>query len=120
MELLTPFNESLLESYVNNEIIPDALLREKLEQQIQQANVYPIFFGSAMTGIGVTEILEKLPALMPALTSAQEEPLSGVVFKIEREPSGEKVAYIRVFQVAYMLENMLIYSAMSLYHIRKR
>ncbi|HDX9655972.1 TPA: TetM/TetW/TetO/TetS family tetracycline resistance ribosomal protection protein [Bacillus toyonensis] len=97
MELLAPFNESLLESYVNNEIIPDALLREKLEQQIQQANVYPIFFGSAMTGIGVTEILEKLPALMPALTSAQEEPLSGVVFKIEREPSGEKVAYIRVF-----------------------
>ncbi|PGU10144.1 tetracycline resistance protein [Bacillus cereus] len=97
MELLASFNESLLESYVNNEIIPDALLREKLEQQIQQANVYPIFFGSAMTGIGVTEILEKLPALMPALTSAQEEPLSGVVFKIEREPSGEKVAYIRVF-----------------------
>ncbi len=97
MELLAPFNESLLESYVNNEIIPDALLREKLEQQIQQANVYPIFFGSAMTGIGVTEILEKLPYLMPAHTSAQEELLSGVVFKIEREPSGEKVAYVRVF-----------------------
>lgn len=35
-----------------------------------------------MTGIGVTEILEKLPALMPALTSAQEEPLSGVVLKL--------------------------------------
>ncbi|EPF05406.1 tetracycline resistance protein [Bacillus toyonensis] len=97
MELLAPFNESLLESYVNNEIIPDALLREKLEQQIQQANVYPIFFGSAMTGIGVTELLEKLPALMPALTSAQEELLSCVVFKIEREPFGEKVAYVRVF-----------------------
>ena len=44
--------------------------------------MYPIFFGSAMTGIGVTEILEKLPALMPALTSAQEEPLSGVVLKL--------------------------------------
>lgn len=97
MELLAPFNESLLESYVNNEIIPDALLREKLEQQIQQTNVYPIFFGSAMTGIGVTELLEKLPALMPAHTSAQEELLCGVVFKIEREPSGEKVAYVRVF-----------------------
>lgn len=35
-----------------------------------------------MTGIGVTEILEKLPTLMPALTSAQEEPLSGVVLKL--------------------------------------
>ncbi len=82
--------------------------------------MYPIFFGSAMTGMSVTELLEKLPALIPTLTSAQEEPLSGVVFKIEREPSGEKVAYIRVFQVAYMLENMLIYSAVSLYSIKKR
>ncbi|WP_263704556.1 elongation factor G [Bacillus thuringiensis] len=97
MELLASFNESLLESYVNNEIIPDALLREKLEQQIQQASVYPIFFGSAMTGIGVTELLEKLPALIPAHKSTQDETLSGVVFKIEREPSGEKIAYVRVF-----------------------
>ncbi len=59
MELLAPYNESLLASYVNDEIVPDVLLREELEKQIQQANVYPIFFGSAMTGIGVTELLEK-------------------------------------------------------------
>ncbi len=97
MELLAPYNESLLESYVNNEIIPDALLREKLEQQIQQANVYPIFFGSAMTGIGVTELLENISDLFPANKSADNERLSGVVFKIEREPSGEKIAYVRVF-----------------------
>ncbi|OSX97613.1 elongation factor G [Bacillus nitratireducens] len=97
IERLAPYNESLLASYVNNEIIPDSLLRKELEKQIQQANVYPIFFGSAMTGMGVTELLEKLPALIPANTSAQDETLSGVVFKIEREPSGEKVAYVRVF-----------------------
>ncbi|OQR57093.1 translation factor GTPase family protein [Bacillus sp. CDB3] len=97
MELLAPYNEALLASYVNNEIIPDALLRKELEKQIQQANVYPIFFGSAMTGMGVTELLEIISALLPAKKSAQNETLSGVVFKIEREPSGEKVAYVRVF-----------------------
>ncbi|PEJ02427.1 tetracycline resistance ribosomal protection protein [Bacillus wiedmannii] len=97
MELLAPFNESLLESYVNNEIIPDALLREKLEQQIQQANVYPIFFGSALTGIGVSELLENISALLPANNPSQDEELSGVVFKIERESSGERIAYVRVF-----------------------
>ncbi|EJS69353.1 tetracycline resistance protein [Bacillus cereus] len=97
IERLAPYNESLLVSYVNNEIIPDALLRKELEKQIQQANVYPIFFGSAMTGIGVTELLENIPALLPANTSAPDELLSGVVFKIEREPSGEKIAYVRVF-----------------------
>ncbi|MGG1721506.1 GTP-binding protein, partial [Bacillus wiedmannii] len=97
MELLAPYNESLLASYVNDEIVPDVLLREELEKQIQQANVYPIFFGSAMTGIGVTELLENTSTLFPANKSAENETLSGVVFKIEREPSGEKIAYVRVF-----------------------
>ncbi|QWH18200.1 TetM/TetW/TetO/TetS family tetracycline resistance ribosomal protection protein [Bacillus mycoides] len=97
IERLVPYKESLLASYVNNERIPDALLRKELEKQIQQANVFPIFFGSAMTGIGVTELLENISALIPATKSAQDETLSGVVFKIERESSGEKIAYVRVF-----------------------
>lgn len=97
IERLAPYNESLLESYVNNEIVTDTLLREELEKQIQQANLYPIFFGSALTGIGITELLENISALLPANNSSQDEELSGVVFKIEREPSGEKIAYVRVF-----------------------
>ncbi|MBE7121172.1 GTP-binding protein [Bacillus cereus] len=97
MERLAPYNESLLASYVNNEIISDAVLSKELEKQIQRANVYPIFFGSAMTGIGVTELLENISSLIPDNTSAEDETLSGVVFKIERESSGEKIAYIRVF-----------------------
>ncbi|MED1556937.1 translation factor GTPase family protein [Bacillus paramycoides] len=97
MEQLAPYNDTLLESYVNNELISDALLRKELEKQIQQANVYPIFFGSAMTGIGVTELLENISVLLPANISSQDNILSGVVFKIERESSGEKIAYVRVF-----------------------
>ncbi|MGG0707682.1 GTP-binding protein [Bacillus paramobilis] len=97
IELLAPYNESLLESYVNNEIVPDTLLREELIKQIAQANVFPIFFGSAMTGMGVTELLESISDLIPAKNWAENEIVSGVVFKIEREPSGEKIAYVRVF-----------------------
>lgn len=97
IERLAPYNESLLESYVNNEIVTDTLLREELIKQIAQANVYPIFFGSALTGIGVSELLENISALLPANNLSQDKELSGVVFKIEREPSGEKIAYVRVF-----------------------
>ena len=82
IERLAPYNESLLASYVNNEIIPDALLRKELEQQIQQANVYPVFFGSAMTGMGVPELLENISALLPANNSSQDEELSSVVLKL--------------------------------------
>ncbi|MGQ7874834.1 GTP-binding protein [Bacillus sp. 1A] len=97
IERLAPYNESLLESYVNNEIVTDTLLREELIKQIAQANVYPIFFGSALTGIGVSELLENISALLPANNPSQDKELSGVVFKIEREPSGEKIAYVRIF-----------------------
>ncbi len=97
IERLAPYNESLLESYVNNEIVTDTMLRKELIKQIAQANVYPIFFGSAMTGIGVSELLENISALLPAHNLSQDEELSGIVFKIEREPSGEKIAYVRVF-----------------------
>ena len=51
----------------------------------------------AMTGIGVSELLENISALLPAHNLSQDEELSGIVFKIEREPSGEKIAYVRVF-----------------------
>lgn len=91
MELLAPYNESLLESYVNNEIVPDTLLKEELIKQIAQANVYPVFFGSAMTGMGVTELLENISALLPANSSSQDEKLSGVVFKIDREYSEKRL-----------------------------
>ncbi|HFJ9405628.1 TPA: GTP-binding protein [Bacillus paranthracis] len=97
IERLAPYNESLLESYVNNEIVTDTMLREELIKQIAQANVYPIFFGSAMTGIGVSELLENISTLLPANNLSQDEKLSGIIFKIEREPSGEKIAYVRVF-----------------------
>ncbi|HDR7913562.1 TPA: TetM/TetW/TetO/TetS family tetracycline resistance ribosomal protection protein [Bacillus wiedmannii] len=97
MELLVPYNESLFESYVNDEIIPETLLRNELIKQIAQANVFPIFFGSAMTGMGVSELLQNISDLIPANKCAENEILSGVVFKIERETSGEKIAYVRVF-----------------------
>ncbi|RKF52731.1 tetracycline resistance protein [Bacillus wiedmannii] len=97
IELLALNNEAVLESYVNNEIVPDTRLREELINQIAQANVYPVFFGSAMTGMGVTELLENISDLFPANSSSQDEKLSGVVFKIDREYSGEKIAYVRVF-----------------------
>ena len=59
--------------------------------------VYPILFGSAKTGAGVDELLARLPELLPASTGNGDAPLEGTVFKIERGPAGEKLAYVRLF-----------------------
>src|SRR6266566_5206374 len=43
------------------------------------------------------QLLADLINLFPSNTSLEDAPLSGVVFKLEKDATGEKVAYVRVF-----------------------
>ena len=101
IELLAQNDEQLLVAYVNDEPVTEAQVLGSLTSQIKDARLYPIFFGSAMTGVGVAELLRGVTAFFPVTTSAEQAspptPLSAVVFKIEREAAGEKIAYVRVF-----------------------
>jgi ribosomal protection tetracycline resistance protein len=97
LELIALNDDQFLASYVNEENVTEEQVKCALTGQIRDAKIYPILFGSAMTGIGVTELLASVAAFFPVNSSLEDAPLSGVVFKIEKEPSGEKIAYIRVF-----------------------
>jgi ribosomal protection tetracycline resistance protein len=97
IELLAQNDEQLLAAYVNDEAVTEAQVLSTLTSQVRDAKLVPIFFGSAMTGVGVAELLRGVAAFFPANTSAEHAPLSAVVFKIEREAAGEKIAYVRVF-----------------------
>jgi ribosomal protection tetracycline resistance protein len=97
LELVSLHDDHLLEAYVNGEAITAEQVKKALTKQTRDARIYPIFFGSAIMGVGVTELLAGVATLFPMNTAAEEAPLSGVVFKIEKEASGEKIAYIRVF-----------------------
>src|SRR5439155_26919469 len=55
------------------------------------------FFGSAITGAGVDSLRSGIAELLPAREGDADGPVSGSVFKIERGPAGEKVAYVRMF-----------------------
>jgi ribosomal protection tetracycline resistance protein len=72
-------------------------LRAKLIEQTAQALVHPVFFGSAMTGTGVGWLLDGIVRLFPAAPVANGRAPSGTVFKVERGPAGEKIAYVRMF-----------------------
>jgi ribosomal protection tetracycline resistance protein len=58
----------------------------------------PVFFaGSAITGDGVPELSAGIVACLPAHTGDPSAPVSAAVFKIERGPKGDKIAYARMF-----------------------
>jgi ribosomal protection tetracycline resistance protein len=70
---------------------------EELARQSRQGVLYPVFFGSALTGAGVDALVPALTELLPAQAGDPQGPLSGTVFKIERGPAGERIAYVRMF-----------------------
>jgi ribosomal protection tetracycline resistance protein len=97
LEQLTLHDEQLLAAYVEGEAITEGRVRTALLQQVGRARLSPVFFGSAMTGVGVRELLADLGSYFPSTSCLEAAPLSGVVFKLEKTATGEKVAYVRVF-----------------------
>jgi ribosomal protection tetracycline resistance protein len=96
-ELLAEQNESIMAAYVGGEAtLTDRRLREELAAQTRSMAVYPVFFGSAVTGAGVTSLMSAVTELLPAAAGDVDGPVPGTVFKIERGPAGEKIAYIRM------------------------
>jgi ribosomal protection tetracycline resistance protein len=97
-EALTRQNDTLLAAYVADEAsLTAARMREELVAQTRSVLVHPVFFGSAITGEGVAPLMAGLVELLPVGTGGPDGPVSGRIFTIERGPSGEKVAYVRMF-----------------------
>ena len=94
--VLAEHDDALLAAYVEDEI-SDGRLRGALAAQSRQALVHPVFFGSALTGAGVDALMTGIAELLPAAAGDGSGPASGTVFKIERGPAGERIAYVRMF-----------------------
>jgi ribosomal protection tetracycline resistance protein len=97
-ELLTERSDGLLAAYVQDEAaLSYDRLRAELVAQTKTGQVHPVFFGSAITGAGIAELMAGIAELLPASDGDPDGPLSGTIFKIERGSSAEKIAYVRMF-----------------------
>ncbi|MGP4045884.1 GTP-binding protein [Streptomyces sp. 2A115] len=97
LDVLSARDDALLTSYVEDDTVSYGQLRAALAEQTRQTLVHPVFFGSAITGAGVGALTSGIKDLLPAAEGKAEGPVSGTVFKVERGPAGEKIAYARMF-----------------------
>ncbi|RZU76368.1 ribosomal protection tetracycline resistance protein [Micromonospora kangleipakensis] len=98
VDLLAAYDDALLAAYVEDErAVTGRRLRRALAAQTGRARVHPVFAGSAITGAGVEALIAGLVELLPAADGDGDAPLRGTVFKVERGPAGEKIAYARIF-----------------------
>jgi ribosomal protection tetracycline resistance protein len=98
VDVLADHDDAFLAAYVADEATASyRRLRRTLAAQAGRARVHPVFFGSAITGAGVPELTAGITELLPASEGGADDPVSGAVFKVERGPAGEKIAYVRMF-----------------------
>lgn len=98
LDLLTELDDGLLAAYVANDGgLSERRLRRALTAQSRRARVHPVYFGSAITGAGVHELLRGIRELLPFAPDRIDGPAGASVFKMERGPAGEPIAYARVY-----------------------
>jgi ribosomal protection tetracycline resistance protein len=111
-EVLAEHDDGILASYVDDEArVPYRRLQEGLAAQTRRVLVHPLFFGSALTGAGVEQLMAGIAELLPSAAGDAHGPLSASVFKIERGPSGEKIAYVRVFSGTIRIRDRLLFGS---------
>ncbi|NUR31700.1 MAG: TetM/TetW/TetO/TetS family tetracycline resistance ribosomal protection protein, partial [Catenulispora sp.] len=73
----------------------------------REGSAHPVFFGSAITGAGVPELMAGLEDLLPGSVENGSARTAGRVFKVERGPAGERIAYVRMFAGALRTRDRL-------------
>ena len=107
-ELLADHDDALLAAYVDDETaISYSDVRSKLLEQTRRALVHEVFFGSAITGAGTGSLIAGVVEWLPAVEGDADGPVEATVFKVERGPAGEKIAYVRVFSGAIRIRDRL-------------
>jgi len=94
-ELLAERNDEFLTAYLEDALSADDYAAE-LRRQVAAASVQPVYFGSAMTGDGLAELIEGIRSWLPRATGAPADELRARVFKVERGAAGQKIASARI------------------------
>ena len=98
LDRLTTLDDGLLAAYVADESrVTARRLRRAISVQSKRGRLFPVFFGSAITGAGVPALLRGIRELLPTAGDDADGPVSATVFKMERGPAGEPVAYARMY-----------------------
>jgi ribosomal protection tetracycline resistance protein len=96
-EVLAANDDKILRQYLDDAPMAPGPLRQALADHTAQLHVVPVYFGAALTGVGVDDLFHAVPRLLPSAQGDSTGPASGTVFKIERGPSREKIAFVRMF-----------------------
>lgn len=94
--LLGENNEEVLEDYYNGRLTIEKI-KEEISSQARAGAIYPVFFGTALKGEGVIDLLNGIINYIPAPLDKDFEALSALVYKISHHKTLGKISHIKLF-----------------------
>ena len=91
------FHEEMERAFVEETAVEHEILAGILRSGTAQRQMFPVFFASAKQGVGMQELLDGIVRFLPEASRRDDLPLSGVVYKMEHDPTMGKAAHIRLF-----------------------
>ncbi|WEG14851.1 TetM/TetW/TetO/TetS family tetracycline resistance ribosomal protection protein [Pullulanibacillus sp. KACC 23026] len=97
MEVIAEQDESLLVEYLDTGNLLKSDMEEALERMVHDSDLFPILFGASKLGIGIPELMDAAVRYLPSPKGEINAPLSGLVFKLDRDPLMGRMAYVRLY-----------------------
>jgi len=90
-------DEELMLRYIEGDQISVEELQNRFQSLAKSGQISPLCFGSSQRDIGVTELMDAITTYLPSPKGDEEAPLSGIIFKIERDKAMGRTAYVRLY-----------------------
>jgi elongation factor G len=129
IETLTDYDDKLMSQYLEGQEADNGRLKRALRKAVLTAEVMPVLCGAALRNKGVQKVLDAVIDYLPSPLDkppvegvnprtgeelrrrpSDDEPFSGLVFKIISDPFVGKLSYIRVYS-GKMTTGMSTYNA---------
>lgn len=98
LEALAERNEELLDIYMSGQHIDLAGWREHLQRRAADAELFPLVYGAAAKGMGITGLLDAMVQYFPRAQGDAAQPVSGIVYNIQRDKNMGRMAFVRLYE----------------------
>ena len=90
-------NDELLEKYLAGEPISREKLVREEQRRVQDASLFPVYYGSAKKGLGIQPLMDAVTGLFQPIGEQGSAALCGSVFKVEYTDCGQRRVYLRLY-----------------------
>ncbi len=90
-------DDALVLRLLEGEDVPERELAQALRMACLDAQAVPVLCGASKFGIGTRELLDVLTEFLTPDEADARGALSGIVYKVEHDPTAGKLAHVRLF-----------------------